>query len=83
MHKFVLVEWDDATQTEAGWQSPADIDHAPVRVHTVGFLVKKTKDYLLLAGSHNTEMGDVEGVSSIHMGNVKKIHTFDVGDYAS
>lgn len=52
--KIVLVEWHDAAMLSNGayWHTPeAAESHTPVLVHSVGFLVKKTKEYVTITQS--------------------------------
>jgi hypothetical protein len=55
---LVLIEWQDSRQPSGGWQWLDECDTpAPVKCLTVGWLLKKTKDALLIAQS----LGDVAG----------------------
>ena len=71
--KFDLVEciWDDATELAAGWSDEVE-EIEPALAISVGFLVKETKDHIVLAldidanGHHN-------GRSQIPRGMVKKM----------
>lgn len=67
----VMVVWDDATELEGGWTDEAP-KVEPALAISVGFLIKETKDHLILAldidphGHHN-------GRSQIPKGMVKNI----------
>lgn len=71
--KFDLVEvvWDDATELPAGWSDEVG-EIEPALALSVGFLIKETKDHIILAldldanGHHN-------GRSQIPRGMVKKL----------
>lgn len=54
---LVQVTWSDA-MGQAGWIRPEDAaELEPVVVHTVGWLVFKSKKKVVLVGSHN-DAGD-------------------------
>jgi hypothetical protein len=67
----VLVTWDDATELTGGWTDQLE-KVEPALALSVGFLIKETKDHIILAldidphGHHN-------GRSQIPRGMVKKI----------
>lgn len=52
-YKFKLIEvtWDDA-QTDDGWGEAPEVLE-PALVTTVGFLVRETKEHLLIASSYD------------------------------
>lgn len=68
---IVFVVWDDATELPAGWTDETP-DVEPALATSVGFLIKETKDHIILAldcdanGHHN-------GRSQIPRGMVKSI----------
>ena len=53
--RAVLVEWRDS-HAIAGWQELADIDAAPVRAWSMGWIVAETDDAIVLA-PHLAEEG--------------------------
>jgi hypothetical protein len=65
---LVYLEWDDAG-THAGWLTPAEAHEygdTPHMIQQVGFIVRETRRYLLIAGSrlpenawHVEKVGDV------------------------
>lgn len=67
----VMVLWDDATELPAGWTDEVE-EVEPALAISVGFLIKETKDHIVLAldidanGHHN-------GRSQIPRGMVKSI----------
>lgn len=69
----VAVQWRDAAAVAGGyWSSIADAKaHTPCLVHTVGFLVKRTKKRLTLTQS--VHAGGCGGVFSIPADWVQKI----------
>lgn len=70
--KIVQITWEDIT-SQCGWIDTDDIDIEICICNSVGFLLKKTKKYILIA---QTMAGDVEmcgNVKKIPMGVVKKI----------
>lgn len=70
---FDLVEcwWDDATDLEAGWTDKVE-EIKPALALSVGFLVKETKDHIVLALDTDAD-GHHNGRSQIPKGMVKKI----------
>ena len=50
MSKYNLyrVDWIDA-HSNGGWSLPKDINIKPLKVNSVGWLIKDTKDYIVLA----------------------------------
>lgn len=52
--KLVIVTWDDA-QGSGGWTTAADIDHAPDRITSVGWLVRRDNVGLTICQSFNSE----------------------------
>ena len=46
--KLYRVDWIDAS-SESGWKKLDNIDTSHIYIHTVGWLIKETKDYLFLA----------------------------------
>lgn len=78
---IVEVTWDDATELPAGWTDEvAEIE--PALALSVGFLIKETKDHIILAldcdanGHHN-------GRSQIPRGMVKRIKVLRKKDAAA
>jgi len=69
--KFDLVEviWDDATDLPAGW-SDEDPEIKPALALSAGFLVKETKDHIVLALDLDAD-GHHNGRSQIPRGMVK------------
>lgn len=50
-YKLIEIEWDDA-QTDDGWEEAPD-DLEPALAITVGFLIRETKDHLLIASTYD------------------------------
>jgi hypothetical protein len=69
--KLVLVEWIDACHADSGWQfgGKPDVDFDPV--YSIGFLVEKRKQGILLAQTWFP--GDYANVIAIPKGMIKKI----------
>ena len=50
--KLLLVTWRDACSDDSGWKPLKKIaDQKPMRVKSVGWLVKRTRTHLTLVGS--------------------------------
>ena len=47
-YNLYRIDWTDA-HSNGGWTLPKDVDIKPVKVHSVGWLIKDTKDYFVLA----------------------------------
>lgn len=62
--KLVLVEWRDSCSPSASWSPPNIGEGYGVSVcFTVGWVLRRDKDCLILAGSHNEEMvGEVVAI---------------------
>ena len=54
-HPLVAIEWDDASTLTLGWQQDAEIKPVPQIAYTVGFLLKKTKDHLVVHSTFDAE----------------------------
>jgi hypothetical protein len=65
------VWWDDATDLESGWSDKVE-ELKPALALSVGFLVKETKDHIVLALDTDAD-GQHNGRSQIPRGMVKKI----------
>lgn len=50
-HDVVLVIWDDAAQLNLGWMEEVDIEVRQMLVCTLGYLVKKTRQHILVAST--------------------------------
>lgn len=63
--KLLYVLWEDAcSMSGGGWHSMEDLENmSPLPIHTIGWLVKETKTYLVLAshldGGGFTGSGDL------------------------
>ena len=71
--KLVLVEWIDACHAPSGWQfgNAIEVDFDPV--HSIGFLIEKRKEGILLAQTWFDS--DCANVIAIPSGMIKKITT--------
>lgn len=71
--KFDLVEvvWNDASELTSGWTDKLDED-APALALSVGFLVRETKEHIVIAQDLDEE-GHHNGRSQIPRGMVKKM----------
>jgi len=49
--EIVVIEWVDAYEESAGWHSIEDaLKMRPKPVNSVGYILKETEDYIILAG---------------------------------
>jgi len=83
-YKIIYFEWADATSpTEKSWWTPegalewAEKDN--YWVEQVGFLLKKTKEYILLAGHTNITFSEGEEIEQL--GHLIKIPTAWIRNY--
>jgi hypothetical protein len=79
--KYPLVEvwWDDATEMPSGWlEANEEIEIKPCLVLSVGFLVKETDAYLVIA--IDTHDGGHNGRSQIPKGMVKRMRVIKKPD---
>ena len=68
-YPLVIVIWDDA-ESDDGWEeAPTELE--PALATSVGFLVRQTKDYLLLAQSYDN--GHTNGRFQIPKVNIKEM----------
>lgn len=78
MKKFanlIYIEWTDACE-KSGWKSMAEAIKVEdeVKCRTVGFFLKQTEDFIILANSIGlTEKNDVSGVWQIPLAWITKI----------
>lgn len=74
--KVYLFEWND-TYGQTGWKDMEDIDAStvPVLQSSVGFFVKRTEDWYIIAMHHNTDLTFKEwgNVHWIPRGAVKSV----------
>ena len=77
---FPLLEviWDDASELTAGWTDEIEKTE-PALALSVGFLINKTKDHLVIAMDID-EQGHHNGRSQIPIGMVKKIKVLRKAD---
>ena len=71
--KFDMVEvvWNDASELVSGWTDKLE-DDEPALALSVGFLVRETKEHIVIAQALDAE-GHHNGRSQIPRGMVKKI----------
>ena len=50
-HKAILVVWDDAEVSNEWEEVPKEVELVQGTVHTLGFLVRETEKYLLVAST--------------------------------
>ena len=69
--ELVRVDWDDASALEHGWTDPAEEKPVPQMAVTVGFLVKETEHYIVIAST--TDGTWVNGRFQIPKGMIKSM----------
>ena len=73
--KIVLVEWED-TFADVGW---AEDDLNPIIVHSVGWVIRKDKRKILLAGMIGTAgLEDKNCRQAIPRGCIRKIQELEI-----
>ena len=82
--KYNLCEviWDDATSLSQGWKNPEEFAKEPIKpeiVLSVGFVVKETEDYLILAMDTDSD-GDHASRSQIPKGMVRSMKVLRKAD---
>ena len=50
-HDLVLVTWDDAAELNLGWMDESEVIARPMLVRTVGFLITKNKQHVIVAST--------------------------------
>jgi hypothetical protein len=78
--KLYEIIWDDAfSLTGRAWISRSDAKHG-VRTdernpcHSVGWIIRKTKHYIVLAAKMGNASGEIGSVHGIPKGCIRKIH---------
>lgn len=73
----VEVIWVDACSDREGWQMRGDVRAQPKHqvIHTIGYLLERTKNYVHLAQSVDLELEMSAERITVPMGCVKKIVT--------
>lgn len=71
IYPMVEVVWDDAAELVSGWSDDIEND-GPQLVISVGFLIKETKEHIVIAQDID-EHGHHNGRSRIPRGMVKKM----------
>ena len=51
----MLVTWDDAASLSLGWQQDEEIQPKQQLAHTLGFVLKRTKEHLVIASTVDDE----------------------------
>jgi len=75
LYPLVEVIWDDATSLSQNWENKDEFAKKPLKpeiVLSVGFLVKESDDYLVLAMDTDSD-GDHASRSQIPKGMVRKL----------
>jgi hypothetical protein len=71
--KLVEVTWGDAWTSNSGWKDAKELpEHRPLICKTVGYLIKKDKHGVMLAGTY-TEGDGYNAIQFRPMGMVQSI----------
>ena len=74
--RLVLIEWEDSFGCPTGWQYADEVTPSPIIVHSVGWLLKETKEYKFLAPHINkpgtSERPQIAGYITIPVGAIKR-----------
>lgn len=54
-YDLVFVTWDDASSLPIGWAQDDEIKPKPELAYTVGFMLKRNKDHLVIASTLDDE----------------------------
>lgn len=73
----VFVIWDDAFSVDEWMAADAVVEEKGTMVHSVGFLIKKTKDHLILALNHDTSNDQLSCIIYIPISMVKALIPLD------
>jgi hypothetical protein len=63
-YKLVLIEWEDSQLGYQGWKFINEQNHSMHIVHSVGYLVKETKDFKVLFPHLSKDTDDENGSGS-------------------
>lgn len=74
--QLVLISWVDAEES-AGWSDHRPEDEEVLILHTVGLLVKKTKDWVIHANTYLPDTKLWGGKGKIPRGMVKSIRVIE------
>jgi len=70
--KIVLVKWVDAVTEDHGWRKITDVKLGkPEKCESVGWLIKQTKEHVILVSSRGGQ--DCDGDITIPIGMIKEI----------
>ena len=73
--KVVYVEWDDAWAS-AKWSDIEHVGREPLRCVSIGIVLERTKEHILLAQSWSEDNQTIAGEHSIPSKMVKRIVPF-------
>lgn len=73
---LVLVEWDDTTTNE-GWAMVENLTSEPVHCISVGWIVRKTKIALVLAGMRSLDEDACNTRQTIPRGCIRSIRRIE------
>ena len=85
MKKLVKILWIDANDLDRTWANDKDIEKylkEKVLIESYGFIIKKNKDYIVLAADHeldDEDKGDWGRVTKIPIKWIKKISSLQEG----
>ena len=75
---MVAIEWGDAHGGSEGWVSPADIEHKPREVRSVGYLIKRDETRFTIAQSHDTDADHIDNTLFIPGDSIRTLHFLTV-----
>lgn len=76
---LVMVVWDDASHIEGGWKDSRNLMRlTPARMHSVGWVLERTKRSIVLIAHGCNEQRVAQGEMCIPRGCIIKIHKLKV-----
>ena len=71
--KIVLVSWEDSTAYGSVWQALDGMDWSLHKCHSAGYLIKESKDFVILVQTVCDDNDDILNALVIPRGCIKKI----------
>lgn len=67
---LIYIEWSDSTTLDDGWKEIDEIidwaDNSNWVIRQVGYLIKETKEHIVLASQHNPQIDYTDQYSTFH-----------------
>lgn len=73
---LLVIEWDDTTSSSK-WEDEGDADVKLARIHTVGWQLKKTREYILLTNQRDATYYQCSDRHKIPRGCIKNIRRLE------